>query len=863
MLRAAARLRSLAPGLPLRAPPLRLQSPPPLVLAVIIVAAAVAFVAGLTYYGAQQFSGDAADTRASNEAMSFAQHSSRLATGDAFDGYIQILRYADDPILNAKSSSATERAQAMQRLLYININKFTSLTLADRAGLIFATTDSTISNVRPSTAFVESRANLAPANTDVILPAAGRHGYVEYSAPLRDPDGTIWGILLGRTDPATLWHATLAAAVDGSRNVIINSEGLYAAGVPDELLRQPWHGRPLDNGGVRADIAGVDSICGLAPIGKDTQIDRGLNVASCLPASLIQIERNAATGKQAWITIAGAVLAIVLAATLFKLLLPGGTATRAATTAPPPDINEPAALPSLALATRLPDAMRTEAESGGIRPAEFGEPDDAIESLSIAEDARADDADLAPLAAEAADEDGAAASDAPPDALVDAPPPPPPPDVDALKLIQSYEQRNAGIAQRLRESVQARLLVAATEADAAFKLTETDTEAASTMHQHAMAEIEDVRVRELRDIGQEVYPGLTRLGLPGALRAMRKSIESSIKLTLDVDATADAVGSGAGRASVSPAIRIVFYRFALESIRRLASAGVEACRVSLRRVDGTLTISVTCHDAREPGELIASEALAPSKLAVEAYRGALVVTHADGVVAFTLDVPAPGVAPGLAVLPDEDWPAGEQEPDVPEDAALDHDPLLADTATSQDDEAADADPGDGAEEPRALPAVASGVTLEPRTGLAAAIEALQTEFFGSMIVALDLAADIDAGLNATQTAETSAIESVVRETLRALQAAESRQCDVSIRRSGTQVMLTILSEIGDAPFDATHITAWAPALEAHGGYLEVAERSGSVGVSAELAYASAGEAGASAALEEAAPDSGHVSADAA
>ena len=129
---------------------------------------------------------------------------------------------------------------------------------------------------------------------------------------------------MGRADPATLWKGTLAASVDGGRNVIINSEGLFAAGVPDELLRQPWHGRPLGNGGVRADIAGVDSICGLAPIGKDTQIDRGLNVASCLPASLIQVERHAATGKQALITLAGVVLAIVVASVLLKLLVRDG-----------------------------------------------------------------------------------------------------------------------------------------------------------------------------------------------------------------------------------------------------------------------------------------------------------------------------------------------------------------------------------------------------------------------------------------------------------------------------------------------------------------------------------------------------------
>jgi hypothetical protein len=298
---------------------MRTPRPSPWAMAVSAVVAAVAFVSVLTYYGAQEFSGGAADARASNEAMSFAAHSSRLATGDAFDGYIQILGYADDPVLTAKSSSADDRLQALQRLLYVNANKFTSLTVADRSGLILATTDGTITNARLSTAFSDTRANLAPANSDIVLPEAGGSGYVEYAALLRDTDGTAWAILLGRADPATLWKSTLAAAVDGGRNVIINSAGLFSAGVPDALLRQPWHGRPIGNGGVRADIAGVDSICGLAPIGKDTQIDRGLNVASCLPATLIQVERHSATNKQAVITVAAAVLAVVVASTLLNV----------------------------------------------------------------------------------------------------------------------------------------------------------------------------------------------------------------------------------------------------------------------------------------------------------------------------------------------------------------------------------------------------------------------------------------------------------------------------------------------------------------------------------------------------------------
>jgi hypothetical protein len=788
-----------------------MRRPAPVVLVISAAAIAVASVAGLTYYSAREFSGRAADTRASSEAMSFAQHSSRLATGDAFDGYIQILRYADDPILNAKSSTPNARAQAMQRLLYVNINKFTSLTLVDRSGLIFATTDSTIANVRSSTAFSESRANLAPANTDVILPEAGHHGYVEYSAPLRDPDGTVWGILLGRADPATLWKGTLAAAVDGSRNVIINNEGLFAAGVPDDLLRQPWHGRPLGNGGVRASIAGVDSICGLAPIGKDTQIDRGLNVASCLPVSLIQVEQQAAIGKQALITIAGAVLAIVLATVALKLFLRvDSPAAAMPMTAPAKEPADASALLSGFIAPPVRSASGADPQR---EQADVSMADSVLEA-----DARSSEADM-DLGDPAGWVEGAA-----------QPALPPPPDIDALMLMEAYEQRNARLAERLRETVQARLLVAATEADEAFKLAESDPEAASSMHDHAMGEIEAVRVRELRTISQELFPGLTRLGLPGALRAMRKSFGADIDITLDLDTTTDSVGGGASRSSVAPALRLVMYRFALETIRGLASAGTRACTLSLRRVDARLILAIKCRDAVGDSELMDRDALAASRLAVEAYAGTLAITRGDGAVAAVLDVPAPEFEPG----PDVELEA-EELPDEED---------LAQTTPSLGRiELGSADDGDDPDVDEALPPIpASGVTLEPRRGLAAAIEALQAEFFGSMIVALDIATDIETADGVVAAAPREIVENIVRDALRALRGAESRQCDLSVRRSGSQLMLTILSEVGDAEFEASHVSAWAPALEELGGYLAVGVQDGSVVVSAEIPYASVTDA---------------------
>src|SRR5581483_7248793 len=46
---------------------------------------------------ANEFSGRAADRRAAAEAGSLAELAGRMATADAFNGYIELLRYADDP----------------------------------------------------------------------------------------------------------------------------------------------------------------------------------------------------------------------------------------------------------------------------------------------------------------------------------------------------------------------------------------------------------------------------------------------------------------------------------------------------------------------------------------------------------------------------------------------------------------------------------------------------------------------------------------------------------------------------------------------------------------------------------------------
>jgi hypothetical protein len=604
------------PGAPGRVRAIRLS---PLALSLGVVALVAGLLAGLTYYGAGAFNKRAADTRASNEASSFAEHSGTLATGDAFAGYIQILHDAEDPVVRTKTAAREERVAALQQLLYLNVNRFESLSIADRSGLVLATTDQAIVSVRNSATFTKTRANLSPANSDVILPAAGKSGYVEYAAALHEADGTNWGFLVARADPARLWNATLVATVDGSRNVIINNAGQFAAGVPDELLGQPWKGSTVGTQGVRANIDGVESICGLAPIGKDTQIDRGLDVASCLPVSVIQAEHGQAMGKQGLVTAAGAVLAVVLAAGLLKLGLRRTSPTARASQPQPQRRDEDTAGEAVAADGAAPAQPPAASETPVAPPAADVALDDADEPL------------LAVITAAATTPEQADAGQ--------AAEPLPTLDIDAVALIDAYEQRNARLAERLRESVQTKLMVAATKADEAYKLASTDEELSTSLHGHAMEELERLRERELRAIGQELYPGLTRLGLPSALRGLVKDLADVIDITLDVDAAVDALSVGAGRTPIATPLRLMLYRAAQDAARAFALAGASTCTVSLRREGAHLALQVS---ATAPEELDRN-LLAASVVSIEARAGSTTIIDEAGKTIVSARVPAGAV----------------------------------------------------------------------------------------------------------------------------------------------------------------------------------------------------------------------------
>jgi len=812
----------------------------PFALGVGAVVLAVAFVAGMTFYGSRTFSRRAANTRASNEASSLAQHSGTLATGDAFDGYIQILRFADDPVVHAKASKRDARLAALQQLLYLNVNKFASLTIADRAGTVLATTDTSISdgpsgprgpsgaNVSNSPTFAETRANLAPANSDIILTQPGTHGYVEYATGLKDADGTTWGILVGRADPARIWKSALDASVDGSRNVIINNEGRFAAGVPDQLLNLPWRGSPIGDGGVRADIAGVDSICGLAPIGKDTQIDRGLNIASCLPTSVIQAEHGAAMGKQGLVTLTGAVLAIVLAGGALLLVSRGSSGPAAAS-------DEAVALPADEDESTVTAAIEA-AEAGAAAELEpEPEPESEIDPEPEPESQVQTEvpAETSPTETQA---------DAPPHEPEVAPVStvevvaPGPVAFDALTLIEAYEHRNARLSEHLRESVQAKLLVATTQADEAYKLAKSApgnaevAETADKLHAHVMLELERLRDQDLRAIGQELHPGLIRLGLPGALRALRKELDGTIDVTLDVDPTTDSVGGTAGRAAIPPGQRLALYRLAAEATRALAEAGASTCTVALRREGELLVLAVSGATPGEAAATIDRSTFAASALAADAYGGYLSIRRQDDRLTVSIEVPAQP----MTELPAVDLAAWEraalEEPGDDAETADDDAPEVP--ADEQDaDAGASSEPAESAGTPDGGE-VRHIASIGAELDIVAAMEQLRSESGDAPAVglALDLPPDPERiGLPQRKTAY-----ELARVTVDALRLAGAQRAAVSLKHGSETLMVSIIAETDGTPFDGAHIKPVEAAIEALGGYVAVSRRDNAVSVTAEI-----------------------------
>ena len=229
-------------------------------------------------------SGDGAG-RIAAEAVSVAKHSGSLADGEAFDGDIQILRNADDARLRDPATLPEDRETALRQMLLVNTNRFDAFALVDLHGNPIAATDATLGRPTGSAAYRQSLGSDSVSASDLVTDPDGAVT-LDYAAPVRDERGRTQAILVGRTTPARLWATTLHATIDGGRNVIVAGDGRPVAGVGDTAAAATA-GLIAGDGPHSHTIAGVPSICALVPIGRDTHLDHGLSVASCLPSSLI------------------------------------------------------------------------------------------------------------------------------------------------------------------------------------------------------------------------------------------------------------------------------------------------------------------------------------------------------------------------------------------------------------------------------------------------------------------------------------------------------------------------------------------------------------------------------------------------
>jgi hypothetical protein len=155
----------------------------------------------------------------------------------------------------------------------------------DLNGRVITSTDASITDVHDSQAFLVTRANDRISSSDAVL-FEGRHGYIDYAAPIRAADGTTWAILLGRADPMRMFANTLSASVDDSANLILTGDSRLVGGVTDSLLGTTWNAQRASAGAVRASIDGNAVLCQMTTIGAGTDVDHRLQVASCLPVSL-------------------------------------------------------------------------------------------------------------------------------------------------------------------------------------------------------------------------------------------------------------------------------------------------------------------------------------------------------------------------------------------------------------------------------------------------------------------------------------------------------------------------------------------------------------------------------------------------
>jgi hypothetical protein len=136
-------------------------------------------------------------------------------------------------------------------------------------------------------------------------------------------------------------------------------------------------------------------------------------------------------------------------------------------------------------------------------------------------------------------------------------------------------------------------MIVTTTLDEARQVEPENAARASELQAEALRDLEDLRTGSLRTMGQELHPGLVRIALAGALRALAQEFEDEIAVTVEVDPASDSVGGGGGRRALPNPVRLALYRLARNSVRDLAQAGAAAAAIEVRRNDAGIAMTIT------------------------------------------------------------------------------------------------------------------------------------------------------------------------------------------------------------------------------------------------------------------------------
>jgi signal peptidase len=333
-----------APAGPTRAPRKRMRSSSVLVVrlpwiflsGVGVATVALAAVAVFSWATAPRQSQEPQQQRLNREIESIAALSAKLARSEALGGDAQVAQYVADASLRNPQASEAERLGALRQAILLDTNTFSALAVIDLNGRVITSTDAAITDVHDSQAFLVTRADDRISSSDAVLPE-GRHGYLDYAAPIRAADGTTWAILLGRADPMRMFAGTLGASVDDSTNVLLTGDERLVGGVTDSLLGTTWQAQPAGAGSVRASVGGRNVLCQASGIGAGTDVDHQLQVASCLPVSLAALTAGADYGRYGLYVVgftAAAALAAAIALWIFARQPAVASPAEAAASAP-------------------------------------------------------------------------------------------------------------------------------------------------------------------------------------------------------------------------------------------------------------------------------------------------------------------------------------------------------------------------------------------------------------------------------------------------------------------------------------------------------------------------------------------------